>query len=78
MPSSRTKLKPMLWLLPLIASMIMLSACADSTTTKFCPSAIVPDNTTLDWIDKTKTPAGFDAWFDKIVKQQAFFDAGCV
>lgn len=77
MPSNRTKRKPNRWLLLLVASTTMLSACTNSTI-KFCPAPVLPDNLTLAWIDKTPTPAYFDAWFDRYAKQQEFFKRGCV
>ena len=78
MRSHPIKLSLKLSLLLLIASTITCCDSADSTKTSFCPTPVVPDSATLDWIDHTPTPKGFDAWFDKYTDQQAFFKRGCV
>lgn len=81
MPYHLIRLRLMLSLGLMIASLQVLSACADSTKISanddFCPAAIVPDDATLNWTAQTKTPAGFDSWLSKISKQQAFFAGGC-
>ena len=71
-PPQRTEPRRRRWPSLLLASLISLSACADSKSlispSSYCPQAIRPSKAAADWLIDTPKPAPVLDWLDEITK----------